>query len=486
VTLDNAVAAAFTVDVTLTDGTATGGPAPLVPPEDYDNVVATLNFAGTAGETQGFTVATLDDAVVESSETFTVSLAASDPLVTDTDGATGTITDNDVPTVAFTSAAQTVGEAVGTTTITVALSQTSPVPVTVPYTVGGTATAPDDYTLPASPLTIPAGNPTGTLTVTVVDDGDVEPAETVVVTLGTPTNATLGSPAVHTVTLTDNDVPLTPSVYSVGSGGRIWHYNGTSWSLMTQVGQNLFGVWGTASDDVFAVGATSTIVRYDGSSWNPMTSAASMNGRAVWGTSSSDVYLVGEGGTRIQRYNGTSWSTMTSGLTSGALYGVGGTASNNVFAVGYDVGTTTGIILRYDGATWSPMTHGATVQLDGVWAAAFSDVIAVGDGGTILRYNGANWSSMTSGTSTNLNAVWGTSSSDVYAVGDGGTILHYDGSSWSTMTSPTSNPLLGVWGTSATDVYAVGISGTALHYDGVSWSTMSTGTGFAMFDVWTP
>jgi hypothetical protein len=95
VTLDNAVAGAFTVDVTLTDGTATGGAAPLASPEDYDNVVATLNFAGTAGETQQFTVATLDDAVLEGSETFTVSLSASNPLVDDSDAATGTITDND-------------------------------------------------------------------------------------------------------------------------------------------------------------------------------------------------------------------------------------------------------------------------------------------------------------------------------------------------------------------------------------------------------
>ena len=69
-------------------------------PVDYDNVVATLNFAGTAGETQQFTVATLDDVIVEPTETFTVSLNASDPLVTATDTGTGTLTDNDlVPAV---------------------------------------------------------------------------------------------------------------------------------------------------------------------------------------------------------------------------------------------------------------------------------------------------------------------------------------------------------------------------------------------------
>src|SRR4030067_841065 len=74
---------------------APGGAAPLVSPEDYDNVVADLNFAGTSGETQQFTAATLNDAVLEGNETFSVSLNASSPLVTDSDTATGTITDND-------------------------------------------------------------------------------------------------------------------------------------------------------------------------------------------------------------------------------------------------------------------------------------------------------------------------------------------------------------------------------------------------------
>ena len=73
-------------------------------PEDFDNALQTLNFAGTAGETrQTFTVATLDDAVLEAAETFTVSLSASDPLVADIGTGTGTIDDNDAaPALAMT------------------------------------------------------------------------------------------------------------------------------------------------------------------------------------------------------------------------------------------------------------------------------------------------------------------------------------------------------------------------------------------------
>ena len=93
VTLDSATTGAFTVDASFADVTATGGGAPLITPEDFDNALQTLVFAGTAGEMQSFTVPTLDDAVLEATETFTVSLNASDPLVADTDTGTGTLTD---------------------------------------------------------------------------------------------------------------------------------------------------------------------------------------------------------------------------------------------------------------------------------------------------------------------------------------------------------------------------------------------------------
>jgi hypothetical protein len=92
VTLDNAVPGGFNVDVTLANVTATGGATPLAWPEDYDNVVAALNFADTASETQQFTVATLADAPIEAPETFTVSLDADNTLVTDSDTATGSTT----------------------------------------------------------------------------------------------------------------------------------------------------------------------------------------------------------------------------------------------------------------------------------------------------------------------------------------------------------------------------------------------------------
>ena len=92
VSLDNAVQEAFDVNVSFTDGSATGG-------TDYDNTAVTLNFAGNASETQQFTVTTTNDALVEGTENFTVSLTAMNALVTASDTATGTITSDDIPSI---------------------------------------------------------------------------------------------------------------------------------------------------------------------------------------------------------------------------------------------------------------------------------------------------------------------------------------------------------------------------------------------------
>ncbi len=128
---------------------------------------------------------------------------------------------NDItPTVQFSSASQNVNEAVGTVTVTATLSASSSLTVTVPYTVSGTATNPADHNLANGSITIAAGSTSGNVTFTVVDDALYESSETVILTMGTPTNATAGATTVHTVTITDNDpVPPAPSGMVSIAGG---------------------------------------------------------------------------------------------------------------------------------------------------------------------------------------------------------------------------------------------------------------------------
>ncbi len=96
--------------------------------------------------------------------------------------------------------------------------------MTVPFTVSGTATSPDDHDLVAGTVTIAAGEMTGKIGVYLVDDSWLEPAETIIVTLGTSQYAQKGDPAVTTLTISASDAnycsgaALTRLPYAGGDG----------------------------------------------------------------------------------------------------------------------------------------------------------------------------------------------------------------------------------------------------------------------------
>jgi len=149
----------------------------------------------------------VDDSLDEPNETVIVTLSnPSNATLGSDDTHTYTINDNDdAPVVDFEAATSSGLESVSTKTITVDLSSVSAQNVTVNYAVTGTATGSGtDYTLANGTLTINAGSTSGTITVAgIVDDGTDEGNETVVLTLSSPSNATVGSDDVHTFTILD-------------------------------------------------------------------------------------------------------------------------------------------------------------------------------------------------------------------------------------------------------------------------------------------
>lgn len=188
-----------TVPFTLS-GTATEG---------ADYVISASPVTIPAGQTSTFAlISIVDDALGELPET--VVLTIGNPINA-TQGQTlvhtATITDNDPPNVRFTTDSQKSISENGTMPITVELSKPYNLNVTVPFTVTGSATSGTDFTITASPVTIPAGQTTGTITILILPDSNDEPNETVIVTMETPTNGNKGTTTVHTATITDDDLP---------------------------------------------------------------------------------------------------------------------------------------------------------------------------------------------------------------------------------------------------------------------------------------
>ena len=117
-----------------------------------------------------------------------------------------------LPSVSIAAATGTVSESAGKAHMSIRLSAPSSQTVTIPVSFGGTATraSTGDYTAATTAISIAAGSTTGSRTITLVNDVLDEDTETVILTLRTPTNATLGSITQHTLSITDNDA--TPTV----------------------------------------------------------------------------------------------------------------------------------------------------------------------------------------------------------------------------------------------------------------------------------
>ncbi len=95
----------------------------------------------------------------------------------------------------------------GNATFTVKLSQASASPVTVNYaTSNGTATAGSDYTATNGTLTFNPGQTERTIAVPILPDDLYEPDETFLLTLSSPSGATLAR-AQATATILDDDAP---------------------------------------------------------------------------------------------------------------------------------------------------------------------------------------------------------------------------------------------------------------------------------------
>ena len=103
---------------------------------------------------------------------------------------------------------QRVPEDAETASVEVTLSQASDIDLVVPYTLTGTAIDGEDYSIEASPLAIPRGSQSASISIAITDDELAELDETIIISLGEVAGAELGEMRVNTTTISDNDSPL--------------------------------------------------------------------------------------------------------------------------------------------------------------------------------------------------------------------------------------------------------------------------------------
>ncbi|WP_208528173.1 beta strand repeat-containing protein, partial [Flavobacterium psychrophilum] len=169
VSLSNPSSTTITLTLGFTNVTTSNG--------DYTTTPAVVTFlAGATTATP--TVQTTDDAIAESTETFTVGVTTSTGIVgSTTDTGIGTITDNDsAPTVATISpASATEGSPV---VFSFTLSNPSAIATSYTFTLTNGTAGNLDYTTTSVTVIVPAGTTTGTVSVPTTQDTIDEPNET--------------------------------------------------------------------------------------------------------------------------------------------------------------------------------------------------------------------------------------------------------------------------------------------------------------------
>jgi hypothetical protein len=173
-----------------------------------------------AGSTTGaITLTGIDDTSDEEDETIVFTPGtATNATLNSKDPITVTITDNDeFPTIAFTLSASNIVENSATTvTFTATPSVVSGKEITIPFTLSGTATETQEYTVSETQIVIPANASSASVTVSAsgLDDTIVEILETINFNIGTLVNATTVTTLVTLNLESDDDPNITSIVAS--------------------------------------------------------------------------------------------------------------------------------------------------------------------------------------------------------------------------------------------------------------------------------
>ncbi|HEU0011040.1 MAG TPA: hypothetical protein VFT34_14575 [Verrucomicrobiae bacterium] len=192
--------------------------------------------------------------------------------------------------------------------------------------------------------------------------------------------------------------------------------------------------------------------------------------------------------TNIAKWNGNGWSALGSGMTNVYALAVSGT---DLYAGGWFAragGTPVANIARWNGTNWSALGTGVDSRVFAL-AVSGSNLYAGGYSG-IAKWDGSSWSAVPGSGINSIVRALAVSGSDLYAAGDASPgytsnrVAKWDGSSWSALGSGMNFYVLAL-AAAGTDLYAGGYFTTAggttanliAKWNGNAWSALGSGLG---------
>lgn len=172
------------------------------------------------------------------------------------------------------------------------------------------------------------------------------------------------------------------------------YWNGKKWKNITPVTTSLLkGIWVKSLTEVYAVGMHGLIMRYDGSEWHSVSSPTQLDFQSIFGFPNGEIYAVACNsfnsymGSVVVRL-GYDAATVELSRGVGQLFALGGTAVNDLYAVGE------GVFHRGSDGSWLELSMpGPRVAMWGVSSDESNDVLVVGSFGKTIHWSGQSWKS---------------------------------------------------------------------------------------------
>ena len=186
------------------------GPGTAAPGQDFHFTPKALSWPDGDGSSRSFSVAIEDDIQVESLESFKLLITSIDGLaipgvpdhvdvvIVDNDSTTGVMASWETPTLTLTEKDQEVH-------VNLKLSNPPLNSVSVAYGVSGTALKGQDHNLSSGSIRFGSGQVSSQLTFRILDDNIPEPDETLILTLFSSNDVSIGSQSTFTLTIHDDD-----------------------------------------------------------------------------------------------------------------------------------------------------------------------------------------------------------------------------------------------------------------------------------------
>jgi len=195
------------------------------------------------------------------------------------------------------------------------------------------------------------------------------------------------------------------------TGSKVFRWDGTAWTEVPPTAGvsmvALWRIWGSSSSDIWVANQdNSRVYHYNGTSWT-VTTLQFVMADALWGSGPNDIWLSGT--TDLYHYTGT-WMKYDGNDEPPSIYGIWGFGPNDVWAAGsFDA------LSHWDGTKWTADLD-AEESYNAIWGSATDDIYAVGDNGYVAHWNGSSWSeSKELDVRTSFSTVHGSSPTNIWA-----------------------------------------------------------------------